>query len=66
MKDEIRDILDFLLYNDKLTTSGKRKLRNYIHDLESTQERVLTYIDKCEKSFEGLSAKELKKIIKGE
>ena len=66
MNNEIRDILDFLQENDRINTTDKRKLRHYIEDLESKQERILAYIDKCKKSFEGLSAKEITKIIKGE
>ena len=33
MKDEIKEIL-FLLHNDRLTDSGKRKLEEYITNLE--------------------------------
>ncbi len=40
MTEEIKDILDFLLYNDKLTTSGKRKLRDYITNLQQENERI--------------------------
>lgn len=37
MKDEIKEIL-FLLHNDRLTDSGKRKLEDYITNLQTIEQ----------------------------
>lgn len=39
MKDEIKEIL-FLLHNDRLTESGKRKLEDYITNLQERNEKL--------------------------
>ena len=43
MNEEIKEIL-FLLYNDKLTENGKRKLEDYITNLQEENESLRTRI----------------------
>lgn len=48
MTEEIKEIL-FLLHNDRLTKSGKRKLENYITNLQQENERLNNIINELEK-----------------
>lgn len=50
MTNEIKEIL-FLLHNDRLTESGKRKLEDYITNLQQENERLKKQYVKEEKKL---------------